>query len=383
MADFRDNLKLVMAPYKVGAMPKYLKTTGDAKKLEDSWGNNEVKASALRDVIEEKTGGRVKVTDSIDNENSLLGILRSYMRMKNYENGNLVPDNVTIFDPDPSTVKIFGGGLAGEYWDHGGTKKTRDPIAILDTSLTTGEPQKLDTSENRFHPTTGDTVERAAVHELAHGAQYAYDNMPQRYVQRVKEDAKKYENKYGAGDILVKAISDVVYAVPKLFDTVFGTHIVPTEEEWWDMEDGFASNFWANNFKTLGDKDYGVSYDSVGHDMQQAASKKSNSIDIDRPRNLFEQAAKNTGFSSVDEANRSISRYADWNWTEAFAEAYSDVLLNGDQAKPYSKELIRLYSEAADKWAKEFRSDEMPMQVDMLKKLMDVSPLKNNLSIKK
>ena len=388
MDDFRNNLKLTLAPYKVGAAPRYLKTDGETKQIEGGFGNNEVKASALRDTIRKRTGGKVEVADSINNENSLLGILRSYMRMKNYGNGNLVPDNVTVFDPKPGTVRVLSGGVGGEYWNQGGLKSSRDPIAILDTSWNPGNTPELDTGENRFHPVTGNNVNATSQHELAHAAQFAYDTMPQRYHSRLLEDVNKYKDKYSAGDIIYDSLSKVKYAVPKLFDAMFGTHIVPTYKEWADMTDENAAAFWADNFKSLKD---GYSYDTMAEKMAKSASDKTKDFfdshtgwkHPENPDGLFEQAAKNTGFNSVDEANASISGYAKSDWTEAFAEAYSDVLLNGDKATPYSKELIRLYSEAVDKWAKRFRENEMPMQLSMLKKLMDVSPINGDLSLKK
>lgn len=380
-----------MAPYKVGAMPKYLKTNGEVKKLENDWGDNEVKASALRDIIKKKTDGRVEVTDSINNENSLLGILRSYMRMKNYGNGNLVPDNVRVYDPEPDRVVVLGRTIGGEYFHEGGTKNSPDLIAIPDTSLNAGRPPELDTREDRFHPIKDNNKEYIVTHELAHAAQEAHDGMKNRYVQRALDDAEKYKDKYSADDIMKYSLSQLKYTIPKLFDTVFGTHIVPTYEEWGNMTDENAAAFWKDNFKSLDD---GYSYETVftkkfnelGDKLSPfdwSASDEYKELESDRGHSLFEKAARNAGFNSVDEANRSISRYADASWAEAFAEAYSDVLLNGDKATPYSQELIRLYSEAADKWSKKFRSDEMPMQVDMFKKLMDVSPLKDTLSIKK
>ncbi len=325
MASFIDNLKTVMAPYRVGAMPKFLKTTGEVKNLKNDWGENEVKASALRDVIKKKTDNKVEVTDSINDENSLLTILRSYLQMKNYGNGNLVPDNVVVFNPNPNALDL-GMGISGQYWPKGGTEQSRDPIAVLYTSWNSGEKPKLDTSEGRIHPVTGEKAQITIPHELAHAAGIAYDKIASRYAKRFEENINKYKNRYSSDDISAK-IAD---ATRKAYE--------------------------------------------VRKEIREAH---------DYPSDLFERAAKNTGFSSVDEANKSISAYAATDWAEAFAEAYSDVLLNGDNAVPYSKELIRLYSEAADKWSKRVGKDNTPMQIGRLKELMDVSPTKDALSIKK
>lgn len=63
---------------------------------------------------------------------------------------------------------------------------------------------------------------------------------------------------------------------------------------------------------------------------------------------IFKEAAKNTGYDSVEDAISYISGYAQTNYAEAIAEAYSDVLLNGNKAGGFSKELIKLLSERAD-----------------------------------
>lgn len=63
---------------------------------------------------------------------------------------------------------------------------------------------------------------------------------------------------------------------------------------------------------------------------------------------MFEQAAKNAGFGSIKDAVATISSYALEDPYEAFAEAYVDVLYNRDNAKPFSKELVRLYNEQID-----------------------------------
>lgn len=373
MDDFLKNLKTVMAPYKVGSQPGYLKTNGEAKQLSNRWDDNEVKASALRDKIRKDTGGKVEVTDSVNNEQSLLGILKSYMQMKNHGEGNLLPNNVIVFDPYPNRVTF--GGIVGQYWPEQGTEKSRDPIAVRNTSWGGKLDTETDESGNRFHPVKDGSAMRTITHELAHGAQFNYDDAASRYLASIDEDAKKYDKKYSSSDLIRPALAEVKYALPKVFDTVFGTHIVPTYKEWTKMTSETAAKFWEDYFDdealSIGSK---MRLDAMDK-YSELLSKQNKS---NTSQGIFEQAAKNTGFNSVDEANASISEYAATNWNEAFAEAYSDVLLNGDKAKPYSKELIRLYSEAADKWAKDFK-DDVPMQVDMLKKLMDVSPLKKAL----
>lgn len=97
---------------------------------------------------------------------------------------------------------------------------------------------------------------------------------------------------------------------------------------------------------------------------------------------IFDIAAKNTGFKNLKDAAYSISRYAgeeaeeeserggrdaskDWSadrrLPDVFAEAYTDVLYNKDNASPYSKELISLYVDYINNYNKNF-SSAMPRQ---------------------
>lgn len=58
---------------------------------------------------------------------------------------------------------------------------------------------------------------------------------------------------------------------------------------------------------------------------------------------IAKRAADNLGFDTVEKAFSTISDYATENIDEGFAEAYTDVLLNGINAKSFSKELMSQY----------------------------------------
>lgn len=103
---------------------------------------------------------------------------------------------------------------------------------------------------------------------------------------------------------------------------------------------------------------------------------------------MFEVAAKNTGFKNVKDAAASISEYASTdarkdeekggldtskNWgpqyirlPEVFAEAYNDVLYNKQYASEYSKELIRLYAEYVNDYNKTFNDDKIVLKQPIL-----------------
>ena len=125
-------------------------------------------------------------------------------------------------------------------------------------------------------------------------------------------------------------------------------------------------------------KDYELNeYDSVGHQIMKEANDKYNKwVEENREKfgtgstlGIFDTAAKNAGFDSLEDAAASISGYAGQRYQdsivmngeefqydyvdkdEVFAEAYTDVLLNGEDAAKFSKELIKLFREYTDKWA--------------------------------
>lgn len=136
-----------------------------------------------------------------------------------------------------------------------------------------------------------------------------------------------------------------------------------------------VADFWYDYYKPLDWK-----YDTVEEKMRDSAYDKSEEWQQKHQgdswsiqTNLFKKAADNLGFKSVEDAVSTISEYATNNNTEAFAEAYTDVLINGDNAKPYSKELIKLYMEVADDAAKAFGKNK-PTQLKLFQELTNLFP---------
>lgn len=323
--------------------------------------------------IERLTDGRITVHDTITNPGTLAEIYRSIKRMYDYGNGNLIPDNVLIGDSDPESVEMLGGnGIMGIARFNYGTPEEPDHIDLLGSNFPDIQKWKSDrgAAHGWFSAGGGDDLPQ---HELAHTAEYAISDAPDRYSRRVAKEAEKYAGKYSTGDILSDGLSKIKYFIPSLIDSIFGTHIIPTEEEWYEMPDGIQSAFWEDAFMSLEDK-----YDTVEEKMNKAAYEKNNEwfqkygyTPLDE---LLEEAAKNTGFDSAREAMASISEYAKSGEGEAFAEAYADVLLNGNKAKPFSKELIRLYSDLADKAEKDFGRNKKPVKLETFNQLMEILP---------
>lgn len=333
--------------------------------------------------IERLSDGKIKIHETITNPATLAEIYRSVKRMQDSGNGNLVPDNVVIGDSYPGSVTMPGGsGLAGIAKPNKGTEEEPDHIDLLGTDFPAIQAGKSNKGkQSGFHSTGGgDSVPQ---HELAHTAEFALLDSPQRYFDRIAKESEKYRGKYSAGNLFEDAFGKIKYAIPLLYDAVFGTHTVPTEKEVEAMSRSDNPNmqnmaeYWDDYYTPLEYK-----YDTVEEKINNKASRKAdqwydkNTDQGDRygvQGRLFEKAAKNAGFNSVEDAIKSISTYATYNNNEAFAEAYSDVLINGNNAKPFSKELINVYMKVADDTAKMFGKNK-PTQLKMFSELVDIIP---------
>lgn len=332
--------------------------------------------------IDRLSNGKIKIDKTITNPATLAQIYRSVKRMQENRKGNLINDNIVIGDSfpegigDPEQPNILGRAGAG-----GGTREQPDSIELFGSNFPAIQANRnsLAKKEGWFANGSADSV---AQHELAHTAEFALLNSPERYYKKVAEDAKQYEGKYSAGDLWSDAIGKIKYALPLLSDAVFGTHLVPSKEEVQAMSTDKNSNikdiakYWADYYRGPEDKYNTVEEKKLSEarsKIKEWQNKYSTGEYYSMQKNLFDQAAKNTGFDSIEDAMKTISGYAKTNEDEAFAEAYSDVLLNGNKAKTFSKELIRLYSEAADDAAKTFGKNK-PTQLQLFQQLTEILP---------
>lgn len=323
--------------------------------------------------------GKITIHETITNPGTLAEIYRSIKRMNENGNGKLIPDNVVIGDSYPGTLVV--SGLQGVARKSDGTKEKPDHIDLLGADFPDFKTYMSDKDKQSGWSSAGggDAVPQ---HELAHTAEFALLDSPYRYYEKISKDAEKYDNKYSANELWRDAVSKIKYAIPVLMDSVFGTHIVPSKEEVEEMRNSDdesknkTAEFWdnyytspADKYRTVGDKMRADAYYNKVREWERKYDDSYSGVQS----SLFKKAAKNTGFDSVEEAMASISKYAASNESEAFAEAYTDVLLNRDKAKPFSKELIRLYTEAADDAAKTFGKNK-PTQLKMLDQLFNILP---------
>ena len=329
--------------------------------------------------ISKLSDGKITVHDSVTNPATLAQIYRSVKRMK--DSGNLVTDHVVIGDSFPdSNGNPDDPSLGGVMRPNIGTTSRPHHIDLMGTNFPAEQTKAVNKGfRSGFHSVSGPDV--ITQHELAHAAEASLLGAPYRYVQQVAEDNRKNEGKYRASDLWADAIGKIKYAIPVLSDAVFGTHLVPSEDDVYAMYDSSnpafsdLAHYWLDYYTSPAEKFSSVAWHNVDKADKKAAewTEKFEPDSGTLQESLFKKAAENTGFDSVEDAVKSISGYAATNNTEAFAEAYSDVLLNGKNAKDFSKELIRLYSEIADETAKMFGKNK-PTQLTILQNLIDVVP---------
>lgn len=289
-------------------------------------------AEEQRSAINKITDGRIEIDPMVTNTQSLTDIFRSVSRIYN-NGGNLVPDKTVVSDMNSSSYNIFGAqGRAFKHHDN-----TPDEIEISGLGFPKfRKAMEKEDYKSGFASTGKYPGEHVPTHELSHIAGYAAERVVDKWIEKKQKEAEENKNKYPADELFKKAIN----------------------------------NFFGRQYEIDEEK-------SIGNQLlNEIYSKYDKWEDEDRNvrgRQIYDflnVAAENAGFDSVEEAAMSISGYAGKTYPyyiyngeqeesigdfvddrEVFAEAYTDVLINGDDAKQFSKELIKLWSDYVDRWA--------------------------------
>lgn len=313
-------------------------------------------AEEQRDVINGLTNGKIEISPDITNQESLTSILRSVNRMFE-KGGNLVPDKVEIANMYPTGTFVLGGAQ-GQALRAGFGTSPNDVIWL--NNLDSPSYNKLSEQYNYkkgWHSSGKFPGEHVPTHELSHTADFATSRLEGKWRQERQREVQENADKYPVSEFLKKAISNF-YGMdyePKYRNSV-GAQL---EDE---MDDKYSK--WLEEDEKNG--------------LENNTSK------------FFEIAAEEAGFDSVEDAAASISAYAGHTYPdifkingqtyrydsvkkpEVFAEAYTDVLINGDDAADFSKRLIKLWSDYADRWSdrtgvtRDKRAQEFKQMFDVL-----------------
>ncbi len=295
-------------------------------------------ADEQRRAISKITGGRINVDPIITNKKSLNDIFRSVSRM--YGNGGfLTPNEVDILDMYPGAMRVLDAVQGTAHHDPQSYDADKVKINGLDFPDIRRMNEKISNNAgwwtDRENKALGEGV---ITHELSHTAENAANDLLTSFTNKKEEEAGRSKNKYPASELFKKT-----------FLNLFGKDYEP-QNAGQDILDELGGKI-----QQWDDEDY----DKYG----------TYSIS---PYTILKIAAKNTGFDSINDAAASISGYAGEIYKkdpytvdgevwfqpedsvrpeEVFAEAYTDVLINGNKAVPFSKEIIKLYSEYTDKMA--------------------------------
>lgn len=281
----------------------------------------------LRAAIREASGGRVVVDQSIYNKTSLERILNSVKAMQEQSGGALQPGYTVITD-SKNNRRVNKINL-GEAWPDGPTWKN---ILGFQWNLP------------RDH--------------------YGTKNAPYRVYLRDP-------NAVAYNDLLARDALDSDWTIENFNDD--------------DVESATHSHELAHTAYYDALKKVKNPLLAFGSDRKAIEDFKNSHHSL---QEMFDVAAKNTGFRNVKDAAASISRYAlsdaqddarkggldaSKNWgpqylrlPEVFAEAYNDVLYNKQYASEYSKELIRLYTEYVNDYNKTFNNDKIMLKQPIL-----------------
>lgn len=288
--------------------------------------NNQIKATApLRRAIGEASSGRVLVDKSIYNEKALNRILDAVNAMKERTGGALLPGYTVIAD------KNLGVGVRGKA-------------------------QSQTIWSNKFFPglkwqTPGDI--------------YGSENSPYRVYL-------KNANATEFNDFLAKEANDNHWTVENLNED--------------DVESSTHAHELAHTayFDVLKKTQNPM----LTINPQERAKREEFRQTHPSLQEIFDIAARNTGFDTVQDAAASISDYAledaeydnekgglseKSNWSpsyrrlsELFAEAYTDFIYNGDNASKYSKELIKQYLNYVNEYNKTFNDNKIVLNKDLV-----------------
>lgn len=275
---------------------KERKAREEHERARQEWVDKQAKETApLRDAISQATDGRVTVDDSIYNKDALERILGTVTKMRDFNNGAL-PLGYTVLSDGPS---LFGTNTEGMMYSsndggvYDGTKNK--PFSII--------------IKNANYPEENDYI--------------GFEQMFSDWWAGPKNRGEETES-----PVLTHELSHVAHRT--------ASKKVPRDP---NLTSNFTERFYSQDFRDTHPPIY----------------------------QLFEKAAKNVGYDNIKDAAATISGYAnsdakdeseqgdnprtDWGdlagfrFTDVFAEAYTDVLYNGDSAQPYSKELVKLVSE--------------------------------------
>lgn len=174
------------------------------------------------------------------------------------------------------------------------------------------------------------TTANPTLHELGHMSDPNFEiALRERFQQQLEEISEKNRGKYSIGDI----IGNLLYNAG-----------VPMRQA---IKNAFGVNLGGTAFRDL----------SVSPDLEYERSSAAAEAYTKQLEDFSEDimvawrnAVQKAGFENTNQALESISEYGGSSPDEGFAEAYADVVQNGENAKPFSKALFLEMEKVARKY---------------------------------
>lgn len=294
--------------------------------------NEAIKQTApLREKIKEVSGGKVSVDDTIYNEKELRRILNTVQKMKSYNNGVLFP-GYTVISNSFKDTEDDGQFLYGDY-------KNIYGLAPFPNGLygTKNNPYKI-YIKHANAPDWNDYRNADSIKSEWH-PKTGEENQSSTHTHELSHSAHK--------EALKKSHPPTLWMSPE-------------EDE---------------AYKNL------ISKFSSFRDLVQKLTDK---YHLENTKNAAKSVSGYAEYAhDEDEADKAFPFH------EMFAEAYSDVLSNGNSARPYSKALVEAYSEYLNEYNAIFDNDINRIRKqfnnnNFIKNLRNSSPkFNNNRYIKK
>lgn len=259
------------------------------RKLEDQERNKRIKETApLREAIKNASDGKVTVDNSIYEEEELRRILGAVQKMKNYNNGALFPGYTVISDSNNLEGNTTGEFLHGDRFNVYGFAPF--PNGFYGTKNNPYRIHIRDANETGWND-----------------------------LFNSKDIESGWHPKTGEEDQDSTHAHELSHSAHK--EALKKSH-PPTL--WMSSEEDKAYKNLISKFSTF----------------RELVQKLTDEYHLENTKNA---AASVSGYAKKKHDEDAADE--DFPFAEMFAEAYTDVLYNGDSARPYSKALVDAYSE--------------------------------------
>lgn len=265
--------------------------------------------------------GNTVAVNEIDDQNYLANLMKTMFDINRTTDVLRAPGETTINVLGPEDREYETGETIGVARPSSGQIVIRNP----DYSRAPLERQPRSYNVDRGWWTTANTT----LHELGHMSDPNLGvYLDEQYRQKKKEN-EKYRGKYSVGDIIANLFYNAGVPLRQIIKGATGINLGGT-----DFSELSDDSDLEHERNIVLEKEYQERQRELREDLMAA----------------WRSAVQKTGFENTNQAIESISEYGGSSTAEGFAEAYADVVQNGENAKPFSKALFLEMEKVARKY---------------------------------